>query len=161
VTIAGIDFSSRAVDIVLLDEESDAASWHRFELDFLPGQDAFDRTRNVVAVVPRGSFWDDVLAVGIEEPRGYGAGSLYRIQGAILACIPVLKLVQPWIPSAWRKAITLKGNATKDDVATYARRDWPGDHPLPERIDWPQDACDAYCIALATRTMLHRTEAAA
>jgi hypothetical protein len=25
--------------------------------------------------------------------------------------------------------------------------------------DWPQDACDAYCIALATRTLLERVPA--
>ena len=28
--IAGIDFSTYAVDVVLLDEDTDQAAWHRF-----------------------------------------------------------------------------------------------------------------------------------
>lgn len=143
--VCGIDFSSHAVDLVLLDETTEAATWHRFELR---GADAFDRARDVRPAVPGGAFWDDVIAVGIEDPRGYNAGALYRVQGAILAQIPVDKLVQPWIPSAWRKTVGLPGNASKDAIGLYV---W-------ERVTaaevWPQDACDAYCIALATRTLL-------
>jgi hypothetical protein len=153
--IAGIDYSTRAVDVVLLDEDSDAATWHRFELT---GQDAFDRSRGVGAVVPgrASTFWDDVLAVGIEDPRGYNAGSLYRVQGAILARIPQHKLVHPLIPSHWRKTVGLAGNASKDDVATWAT--WEGG--LGQKaVFWPQDATDAWCIALATRTLLERVAA--
>lgn len=147
--VAGIDYSTRAVDVVLLDEDSDAASWVRFELE---GQDAFERARSVrdpdrlVRHAAQSWMWDDVVAVGIEDPRGYNAGALYRVQGAILACIPRDKLVQPWIPSAWRKAVGLPGNASKEHVRQYLVGD--------KRPDWPQDACDAYGIALATRTLL-------
>lgn len=153
--IAGIDFSTHAVDVVLLDEDTDAATWHRFPLE---GQDAFERARYVRRAMwsPASSYWDDVLAVGIEDPRGYGAGSLYRVQGAILACIPNSKLVQPWIPSAWRKAVGLAGNASKADVFLHVARTSPG----RTAIDWPQDACDAFCIALATRNKLERKQAA-
>lgn len=155
--ICGIDFSTHFVDIVLLDENTDAATWHRFALE---GQDAFDRARNVHHAMPHGSFWDDVMAVGIEQPRGnHGVVHIARIQGAVLTCIPSRLLVQPWNPSAWRKAVALKGNATKDEVATYARRDWPGDIVLPERVSWPQDACDAFCIALATRSVIEQVAA--
>jgi hypothetical protein len=145
--IAGIDFSTKAVDVVLLDEDSDAATWHRFELE---GQDAFDRARFVRRAMwsPASSWWDDVLAVGIEDPRGYNAGVLYRVQGAILACIPNSNLVQPWIPSEWRRQVGLPGNASKNDV-------WVFTMDQRETIErWPQDACDAYCIALATRQRL-------
>lgn len=153
--IAGVDFSSRFVDIVKLDETTDAATWHRFPLE---GSDAFDRARSVGLAVPGRamSFWDDILAVGIEDPRGYGAGSLYRVQGAVLSCVPAGTLVQPWIPSAWRKAVGLKGNASKEDVWYHAHGYRKGGS-----MNWPQDACDAYCIALATRSLLQHGERAA
>ena len=105
------------------------------------------------------SFWDDVLAVGIEDPRGYGAGSLYRVQGAVLACIPQGRLVHPWIPSAWRKAVGLPGNASKDVVGLFVsgRRRHVDQWAV---VRWPQDACDAYCIALAVRNQLQIKDAA-
>lgn len=157
--IAGIDFSSRAVDIVLLDEDTDAATWHRFELQ---GQDAFDRARDVRRAMwaSSSSWWDDVLAVGIEDPRGYGAGSMYRVQGAILACIPNSKLVQPWIPSAWRKTVGLKGNASKEAVSEWAGPRLRQRAELGPYIGLPFDATDAYCIALATRSLIELGEAA-
>jgi hypothetical protein len=158
--IAGIDYSTRAIDIVLLDEDSDAATWHRFELAWPDFSDAFARARSVPVNVPgpRAEFWDDVLAVGIEDPRGYNAGALFRIQGALLTRIPRDKLVHPLIPSQWRKTVGLPGNASKDDVARWANAHWlqPLDAP---RILPQQDAYDAFCIALATRTLLERVPA--
>jgi hypothetical protein len=163
--IAGIDYSTRAIDIVLLDEDSDAATWHRFELAWPDFSDAFARARSVPVNVPgpRAEFWDDVLAVGIEDPRGYNAGALFRIQGALLTRIPRDKLVHPLIPSQWRKTVGLPGNASKVDVAAFAlgRREPMYDENGRGRygVIWPQDACDAYCIALATRTLLERVPA--
>lgn len=159
--IAGIDYSTRAVDVVLLDEDTDAATWHRFELE---GQDAFDRARSVREAmrVPYAGLtdkWDAIIAIGIEDPRGYNAGALYRIQGAILACLPTSVLVHPLIPSQWRKTVGLPGNATKAAVQRYVI-DYLPDMDAA-RWDWPQDACDAYCIALATRTLLQHGERAA
>lgn len=152
--IAGIDFSTRAVDVVLLDEDSDVAEWHRVELI---GQDAFARARDVKRAMGEleSCLWDEVLAVGIEDPRGYGAGSLYRVQGAILSRLPVWTLVQPWIPSSWRKTVGLPGNASKQAVANFACN-----HRQVLTSVWPQDGHDAYCIALATRTLLEHKEAA-
>jgi hypothetical protein len=162
--IAGIDYSTRAIDIVLLDEDSDAATWHRFELAWPDFSDAFARARSVPVNVPgpRAEFWDDVLAVGIEDPRGYNAGALFRIQGALLTRIPRDKLVHPLIPSQWRKTVGLPGIASKDEVALFSHGlrgraavvDGLASFPL-----WPQDACDAYCIALATRILLERVPA--
>lgn len=161
--VCGIDFSSRAIDLVFLDEDTGHAEWRRAELH---GQDAFERARDVRrAMLERGSgVFDDTVAVGIEDPRGYNAGALYRIQGAVLACIPPPLLVQPLIPSEWRKAVGLKGNASKPAIRSHAivvascdATRWgtyEGMHA------WPQDACDAYCIALATQRLLERREAA-
>ena len=160
VSVAGIDYSTRAVDVVLLDEDTDAAAWHRVDLE---GADAFDRARDVKFKLRRlgtlTDFFEETIAVGIEDPRGYGAGSLYRVQGAILACIPPTLLVQPWIPSAWRKAVGLPGNASKDAVRSFVLAP-DGVWKFRAMNAWPQDACDAYCIALATRNKLERKQAA-
>lgn len=149
--VAGVDFSTKAIDIVLLDDDTDAATWHRFELT---GQDAFERVRAVKGAMPGASFWDATLAVGIEDPRGFGAGSLYRIQGAILACLPRPLLVQPLIPSFWRRTVGLPGNASKQDIALWAAL--KGFMP----VDPQQDAWDAFAIAWATRSLIELTDAA-
>jgi hypothetical protein len=160
--IAGVDYSTRAVDVVLLDEDSDAATWHRFEL---LGNDAFDRTRDVQRAFNLTSEqWDSVVAVGIENPGGkFGTSAMYRVQGAVLASIPFYKLVQPFPPAAWRKHVGLSGRASKTDVQMFV-----DDHRIRAMFSnrtqsdieaWPQDACDAYCIALATRTLLERVPA--
>jgi hypothetical protein len=157
--IAGIDYSTLAVDVVLLDEDSDAATWHRFELK---GQDAFERARGVRPKMPSPTdeFWDPILAVGIEQPRGnHGTVHLARIQGAVLACIPRRLLVHPLNPASWRKTVGLPGNASKSDIQEFAVNTllaggMPGTTPV-----WPQDGYDAYCIALATRTLLERVPA--
>lgn len=156
--VAGIDYNTRAVDVVLIDEDTGTASWHRFPLAGIG--DAFDRARSVREAMPPRSWWEThgVIAAGIEDPRGYAAGHQYRVQGGILQCLPRDLLVQPWIPSAWRKAVGLPGNAPKVVVATHVFSVVVGVH-VPAM--WPQDACDAYCIARATLNALERDEQAA
>lgn len=142
--IAGIDLSTHAVDVVLVNERD--PEWWRFNLR---GNDAFDRARYGPEPALQGWLnWSEIEAVGIEDPRGYGAGSIYRVQGAVLACVPLPLLVQPWVPSQWRKAVGLKGNATKEDVRAFV------ENLVPVATSWPQDACDAFCIAEATRLAL-------
>ena len=162
--VAGCDFSSRFVDIVTVPFEGTGQPvWHRFPL---VGADAFDRARSVADSVPGRSsvFYEDILAVGIEHPAGkFGTGPLLRIQGAVLARIPARMLVTPLPPSSWRKAVGLPGNASKDDVwmwvydNCFAARN---SDLIPPKQEWPQDARDAYCIALATRSRIDRSEAA-
>jgi hypothetical protein len=156
--IAGIDYSTRAVDVVLLDEDTDAATWHRFELD---GNGAFDRARSVRACgIRHSSIWEDVLAIGIENPGGkFGTEAMYRVQGAILACLPWTTLVQPFPPAQWRKTVGLPGNAPKLHISEFVTACRVIEHQHAMFDDWPQDACDAYCIALATRTLLERVPA--
>jgi hypothetical protein len=143
--VAGIDYSTFAVDVVLVHlDDLERPKWDRFPTE---GHDAFERAR-LTNVLPRGHFWDDVVAIGIEDPRGYNAGALYRIQGAILSRLPRTTLVQPWAPNVWRKAVGLPGNATKERITQFVAFECGGGI---DAICWPQDACDAYCIALATR----------
>lgn len=161
--IAGIDFSTHFIDVVLVPLDEGPPVWHRYQLE---GQDAFERTRSVPNVVPwrAASFWDDVLAVGIEHPAGrHGVGPLLRIQGAVLACLPSRMLVEPWPPAKWRKECGLKGNASKEQVSVVSQMrllDTPPSTYTSEYrrsiFGWPQDAHDAHLIALATRQALHR-----
>jgi hypothetical protein len=161
--IAGIDFSTRAIDVVTIDlDNHQPPRWERHELE---GPDAWERTRQV-------KFWsltdpDDVLAIGLEEPRGQSAGVLYRVQGALLARLPSTVLVYPWVPSEWRRAVGLSGRASKEAVSRWAERN--GAVPLGHWVDHPGtggsvksfhmppfDATDAFCIARATRLALSR-----
>lgn len=165
--VAGIDFSSEAIDVVLIPEDEGdwlsggkSAVWHHFEL---AGNDAFDRTRVIGEAMPSrdSTWWDDVYAVGIEHPAGkYGTGAMMRVQGAVLSMIPGALMVKPWPPGSWRKAIGLKGNATKGEISSHVKFVPNSFSPVEDRWDWPQDACDAFCIALATLRAI-RVEAAA
>jgi len=154
--VCAIDFSSHAVDVVTVPYDGPGQLvWHRFPLT---GKDAFDRARSVAEAVPgRASvFWDELVAVGIEHPAGHhGTGPLLRIQGAILSAIPARMLVEPWSPAKWRKAVGLAGNASKEAVYSFAVRDFP-----LEYLSVPNDATDAYCIALATRQAITTEQAA-
>jgi hypothetical protein len=147
--VCGIDYSTHAIDLVFIDQDDQHSPvWKRYDLD---GQDAFDRTRKVAeAMPPRFSTqWDDVIAVGIEHPAGkFGTGTMMRVQGAVLSMLPADVLVQPWAPASWRKAVGLKGNSSKAEIAATV---WRDHYTNP---DWLQDAFDAFCIALATRQAL-------
>jgi Holliday junction resolvasome RuvABC endonuclease subunit len=91
-------------------------------------------------------MFKECAAVGIEEPRGMNPGPTFRVQGAVLQKIPRETIVYPLIPSQWRKAVGLKGNAQKPDIMAHVLT------LFPEFTDvWPQDACDAWCVAEATR----------
>ena len=144
--VVGIDFSTHAIDVVHVDENDERPPvWHRHTLD---GPDAWERTRKV-------RYWslawpDDVIAVGLEEPRGRSAGKLYRVQGAILCRLPPALLVQPWVPSDWRKRVGLKGNAGKPESVVESLRRLHGKW----NVDAPVDAHEAHLIAVATRQAL-------
>ena len=150
-TVAGIDFSTRHIDIVLIPEDPDerGATHHAFPLE---GADAFDRTRNIRQAMPLRSWWDEqgVTAIGIEEPMGPGhiTAKLKAVQGGILQTLPAALLVHPLSPSEWRKGAGLKGNATKDEVQAFVREQ------LGENPHWPQDAFDAWAIAVAVRALV-------
>lgn len=177
--VAGIDVSTRAIDLVLLNLDNDRATWHRHELQ---GAELIDRIQSVRDWLHPDSFvWDDVLAVGIERPAGrYAVDKVALCVGAVLCRIPASKLTRWWLPAEWRKACGMKGNATKEHVADWChdkRRDpiihgysvtpavteWGKELVPATRVTtvtyaapsgWPQDACDAYCIAHATRSAL-------
>jgi hypothetical protein len=163
VRIAGIDLSTHAVDIVTVPAWDDGEPvWHRYELT---GPDAWERARSVRdAMPPRTSdLWDEVLAFGVENPQARGPAAqnisvLHRVLGGVLACLPPKTLVHPWQPASWRKACGMAGNTSKDDVRVWAALQL-GPKPEYTGAIWPQDAVDAFAIALATRAVLRTGQA--
>ena len=156
--VAGIDLSSFFVDVVLVDQETGRVDWHRFPLG--SDGDAFDRARQVRVVMPgpTSELWDDVLAIGIEDPAGrHGVIPLVRVQGAILACLPTSTLVHAYKPARWKFLAGLKGNASKEDVSV--RSLLLGGMSLDPY--WPQDAHDAHLIARAMQADLDAQRQAA
>ena len=164
--VAGIDYSTYRIDIVLVssnpyDLEGDCVVQPlAYQLPLVAKGDAFERTRRVGAKLPgrTSPFWDEIEAVGIEEPTGYTTGYQSRVQGAILSMIPADMLVQPWRPTEWKKRVGLPGNASKDEIVEHASvalralgREWTVETN-------GQDCFDAFEIAIATRDALVRDE---
>jgi hypothetical protein len=154
VNVVGIDVSTRAVDMVKLPFDSNDAQWFRFEG---AGRYAHDRILDMRGQLPRGEWWDDVALVCIERAAGRGTGAVIDIAvmtGLVISVIPARLPVWRMSPGEWRKECGMKGNATKADVAEWVQ------HDAPSTWSWPQDACDAFCIALAARAVNERQVAA-
>ena len=153
--IAGIDFDSTGVYVVLVDEES-GAYLERLAADLAGGTaDAFDRARRVRDLLPFRGWWRDTcIAVGIEEPfsNSYrSAAGLARVQGAVLACLPPDLLACPIAPNrkapdGWKALTVGTTTASKEEV-----REWAESHGLPVGLE--QDFADAFCIARAMRSI--------
>ncbi len=179
---AGIDVSTKAVDIVLLELDTDQATWHHYDLQ---AGDLADRLMSVRRTLPHPAsvFWADTVAIGIERPAGkFGVAQVMAAWGAVLCTLPNKTLVKCWMPSEWRKACGLKGNASKDEVGAWCDehrfpdwtrqydeafqfRDWQTVEQLQAERDkqdtWTQDAYDAHCIAWATKDALEHQKQAA
>jgi hypothetical protein len=148
--VAGIDVSSFNVDVVLLDEDIDAATWHRFELD---GPTPFARTRSLRANFPTRSFWEEhgVYLIGIEDPHSranHTAKALGLVTGGIAALLPRDLTVLQLPTAEWKGEFAGSGSATKERIAQIAR-------VLgftPDNLN----ATDAYGIAQAARALNNR-----
>lgn len=155
-SVAGVDFDSCTVHIVLLDDDTADATAYKFDIADKRG--SFYAACNVAITLPSRSWWENhgVWLIGIEEPLSYGPKSLkalMRIQGAILSRIPlgICKVETP--PHEWKRETVGVANATKEQVAAWATGG--------ARSGWAQDALDAYAIAHAVRTLNERGIASA
>lgn len=158
--IVGIDLSTFFIDLVeITDSDDPEPRWTRFSL---VGEEAFDRALSVRDYFPdrRDDFWISTESIGIEEPYGkFVVGKLYRVQGAILMQLPRVR-TERWMPGEWRKANGLKGNATKEVVALAVREKFERKGIPSAFLDlWPQDAFDAYCVAVAQAKRVEGEEA--
>lgn len=162
VNYCGIDISTRNIDAVFVDANSDRAAWHRFPLF---GRDAWERTRDVPRALVDGGFpelMETTIAVAIEEPAGKNPGRIFRVQGALLAAIPAATLAFSLMPSQWRRQVGIPGNAPKEDVEFWCRFASPA--AITGQFtgcSWAEDAFDAYCLSLACSQLVETGEVAA
>lgn len=163
--IVGIDFSTLAIDAVLIDEDTDTAEHYRRRLDTGPG-DALARTRRVRDAMPARGVWRDhgALTVAIETPMGAGV-----MQGTVPLLIvlgAIIDTIDRDIPLAllrsddWRKICGLKLRAPrlehKAAAIRFAFERWENHPPA---ID--DNVADAFCIAWAARDLYQRDQIAA
>lgn len=149
-TVAGIDFSSRAVHVVLLEDDTDQAALRVFEL---AGATPFERARSLRRIFPTRGFWEDngVYLVGIEDPHSranHTAKALGLAAGAIAALLPNALTVIQTAPSEWHRIFTGQATATKGLVEQHARELWSDAPAGADDNTW-----DAYGIAYAVRTL--------
>lgn len=151
--VLGIDMSTFAIDLVLLDENEARATWHRVNLDDgVKGELAWDRVRRIADRMPSGSFWDDVYLASIERPFSQSRKDPIRlVQGAVMACVPARLDLWECAPQTWKAHLKFKGRgkptlAAFPPIALDAHQGsvW-ADGPLA------QDAVDALGVALWAR----------
>lgn len=149
--VLGIDLSSFAVDLVLLDENDDVAEHVRVDLG---GGDSFDRCRRVRDALPRHSWLEDrgVYLAAIEKPTAssfVSAAAQLPVFGAVASSLPSSLVVWSLRPAEWKRelGIHLSRKPTVDEIAAVAGESaqW-----------WPQDALDACGVAFAAREINRR-----
>lgn len=160
--IAGFDISTKAIDVVLLDEDHDHAEHHRRRLDVGPGK-AVDRIRRIRNVMPARTGWDDsgVVLFAIEEPfsRATMSGQVPILMaiGALIACLPTDVPVALLRADDWRRSCGLPIRGQRDDLKRaairFAEKTWQN---APALID--DNAADAFGIAYAGRELYERWE---
>lgn len=161
----GIDFSTLAIDCVLLDEDDNSAEHYRRRLDTGPG-DALARTRRVRDAMPSRGVWADrgALTVAIETPMGAGVMQgtvpLLIVLGAIIDTLDQDIPLALLRPDDWRKrcGLPLRGprHELKAHAIRFAFQNWANHPPVLD-----DNVADAFGIAWAARELYHLAEAAA
>lgn len=157
--IAGLDYSSHALDIVTINIEGNPEPhWTHVPMKRdghrLPAFSAARHARQALdACALLGAFWDDIVAAYIEHAFGPNPAPLLILQGAIMAQIPPHVICDELRPSEWRGLLALRLGVPKAQLKANARA-YAITHGAPD--NWSGDAYDAMCIALAGRTLSHR-----
>jgi hypothetical protein len=160
VNVAGIDISSFAVDVVLLDEDSNRAT--RRDHFALTGSTPLERTRSLRGVFPSRTYWEDngVYLAGIEDPHSrfpHVAKAMGLVTGGVAALLPRDLCVIHTAPKEWKRIFAANANASKDAVRArvieFVSPDYQGLRLIDPQGPWPQDAYDAYGIAWAVRAL--------
>ena len=139
--VLGIDLSSKAIDLVLLDENADKAAWQRITLE---GDSAFERARDVADKMPAPGWFADhgVYLVAVERPFvRHGQDVIRLVQGCVLARLPRALPVWEVSVSQWKRRIGLP----------IREKPSAGSFPFNTPIGWAQDAYDALGVALYAR----------
>lgn len=159
--VLGIDYSTKAIDLVVLGDDTDAGEHFRFPIEHKEG--AFYAARNVRRVFPRRSWFEErgVWLVGIERPFGHPQTltALMRVQGAIIAMIPPELAVIETPQSEWLRVFA---NPEKLPTTSAGRKILAQDRARDLGFrNSLMDANDAYGIAWAVRTLNEKAIATA
>jgi Holliday junction resolvasome RuvABC endonuclease subunit len=156
VRVCGVDYSTRAIDLVSLDFDADDPKWRRIDIT---GWDrgALPAALRVRSRAHLSMFLEDVSTLWIEQPFSFGrVGTAYAlglIAGAFLASLPKTFIEESAISQIgapeWRKALVGNGRATKEEVRYFLR-----DEGYKLSDDVPLDAWEALGIALVARKQI-------
>jgi Holliday junction resolvasome RuvABC endonuclease subunit len=143
---AGIDVSTKAVSIVVLDVDGQVVVAAEFAI---PKQKNKAERCRVVIDTGYSFALVGVSVVYIEQPMGTsikGVAEVERVVGAVISGIPPRTPVSLLNPGEWKKRNHINGNATKEVIAELV-------HELyPELAEKSQDIKDAALIARAAVT---------
>lgn len=167
--IAGIDVSTTAVDIVLLDEDTRTPTWTHCPLQPAlqnGSRDDLRPARSAKNAIPGRSWWEHhgVVQVAVEDPfsnRLDTAKKLGRVVGAAACCLPPDMPVLLITPVEMRQWLSIEGRMTKEQLRGYAAEhgapveEWNRDAEL-WGLKTIQDALDAYVVALAALARIER-----
>jgi hypothetical protein len=142
--VLGVDLSSRFLDLVLLDENANRASWTRLTLE---GPTAFERARDVAGKMPQPGWYEahGVYLIAVEMPESRFVKSLRAllpIFGAVTAALPTGLPVWSLAPADWKRPMGL-GNA----------KPTPDNFPDFDVANWSQDSLDALAVAKFARDL--------
>jgi hypothetical protein len=151
--VLGVDLSTKAIDLVALDEDNPARCEHRrIELP-QPWWTAASWMRNILLIQSVPEWMDDrnIYLAGIERPYGphrQAISSLHTVLGAFLASMPSGIHAFEVSPADMRRELGLPGNCKKDALALavmerIGQTNWGTTSP------WPSDALDAWAAGHA------------
>ncbi len=158
--IAGIDASTLAVDLVLLDEDTRQATWTHCPLRPAIEDGVLDDlrpSRSVRDALPGRSWLESqgVTQIAIEDPfsnRLDTAKKLARVIGAVSACLPQGIPVLLVTPVEMRQWLGITGRMNKEQLRDYAFNQGC--------YFTDQNALDAMCVALAALARIEKALAA-
>jgi hypothetical protein len=158
--IVGVDLSTRAIDLVAIDEDEPARADHlRIPLE-QPWWEAARWMRMSFVDHDLYRWLEDrsVHLAGIERPYGpnrQAIASLHTILGAFLAALPYTVAAFEITPADMRRELGLPGNCAKAGMHRAIREaiwrpdgKWSHTGSAPW-LDWPPDAYDAWAAAYA------------
>jgi Holliday junction resolvasome RuvABC endonuclease subunit len=162
VSVLGVDWGTRGIDMVLLADDGPKAEWVHFPCgESARKRGAFFAARYLAHELPGPAavFWErhSVWLVGIEDPMSMGktqAKALGLIAGAVASCLPMGMPVVQTRPTEWKKLTVGNPHASKESVRAWG---------LEQGFGWEgqtQDAMDAYAIARAVRSLNEKAVAA-
>lgn len=158
--VLGIDFSSKALDLALLDETTNKAEHTRVPLKGAESFAAALSVRQALRAAP--IDFDSVYLIAVELPKARqfpAARSYGRIEVALALALPRDTPTLWLTPAEWHREFVGKGNARK------------GEPPIKQQVwvrcaelgfhhdDW--NATDAYGVAWSGRALNERGIAAA